>query len=92
MDRRIAASLERKAADAKDRTAMLAGTNILLACGISIAGDTAEDKEECMELMGMYRKAKLGEMRVKLSHKADAGQGLDKSDGIDDNSDSEDGV
>ena len=88
MDIRMAACLESKAADAKVCTAMLAETNNLLACGTTIAGETDEDKDERMQLMRMYHKVKIAEMRANLSQKADSGQSLEKSAGIDDDSDS----
>ena len=88
----MAASLESKVADAKVRTAMLSKTNMLLACGTTIACETDEDKEERMELMRMYCKAKLAEMKANLSQKADSGQVVEKLAGMVDDSGSQDRV
>ncbi|CDF34175.1 unnamed protein product [Chondrus crispus] len=67
IDKRIAASMEIKAADARVRTAMLSDTNMLLAYGTALLGETAEDIRDRLELMRMYRKTKLADMKAKIA-------------------------
>ena len=75
IDKRIAASMEIKAADARVRTAMLADTNMLLACGTAVFGETAEDFKDRLELMRVYRKSKLADMKAKLALHTDTVNG-----------------
>lgn len=67
--------MESKATDAKVRTAMLADTNMLLACSTSVAGETAENMEDRRELIRLYRPKKLMEMKAKLAKPTVAADG-----------------
>lgn len=68
-DNRIASSPKIKAADAKIRREILADTDMLLVCGTVIAGEIEKDKAVRVEIMRMYRKAKLAEMKTKLQNR-----------------------
>lgn len=88
-DKMIADSLESKAADAKLFTATLADTNMFLTCGSAMDREITEDRDQRMQLMRMYRRTKLEEMKAKPAKQVDA---IDDSEISvdDDNSNNED--
>ena len=84
IDKRIAASMEIKAADARVRTAMFADTNMLLACGTAVLGETSEGIKDRLELMRVYRKSKLSDMKANLALHTDTVNGSENVADIND--------